>query len=312
MFLRPTTYAQTPIPRPIGECGFEDAIHGGGRGKTDFLGSSDEFSILISGLCEQYTYEAGWEETMDLHLGKGAEDYLPLIEQAVKAWNETIRLPSREPLIEIVDDMPSNFQLSSPFWDDAPQNSRENIGDGESVIYFKPSQEEEDKFWGFARVRWQGFNEMIESDVYINTSDEEEYEQDGKRLALTKLLVNHDDQFGIYAFVNKTYLVILHELGHSVGLKHIPVTGNVMSRDFMPGTIDQWAAPMSMYLVTRPMAFEFSSPWNIPFMDFHEYISRYMTIHPDNDKRNYLMDLFTRFATPGEQEKMALACVYEY
>ena len=310
--------AQTPILRPIGECGFDDALHDRGRGKADRLA---DFAIPFGDLCDQYTYEAGWEETMQLQLGEGAEDYLPLIEQAVKAWNEIIYLPNWKPLIEISDEEPSNYRLPASFWNDRAGHSSRNMGDRENVIYFKPSREgdEAHNFWGMTRLRTRGggvSREMDQADLYINTSDEETFlTEDGGRLALTKLLASHDDdRFGIYAFVDKTYLVILHELGHAVGLKHIAVTGNVMSREFMPGTVDQWAAPMSMYLLTRPMTFGFTSPWYIPFMSRHEVISPYMVVYPypNYKMRHYLLDLFTRFATPGEQEKMALACIYEY
>ena len=41
---------------------------------------------------------------MKLHLGEGADEYRDLIERAIEVWNETVKLPSREPLIEIVDE----------------------------------------------------------------------------------------------------------------------------------------------------------------------------------------------------------------
>ena len=40
-------------------------------------------------LCAQYT-KAGWDRTMKLRLGEGAEEYRSLIELAVKTWNEVL------------------------------------------------------------------------------------------------------------------------------------------------------------------------------------------------------------------------------
>ena len=47
-------------------------------------------------------------------------------------------------------------------------------------------------------------------------------------------------------------------------------------------------------------------------MDLHDHVYPYMEVHPANEKRNYLMDIMTQLARLGEQEKMALACIYEY
>lgn len=299
--------AQTPIPHPVGGCGFAEPPNSISPKEGFRL---EEFAIPQGDLCDQYTYPGGWDETMRLYLGQGAEEYLPLIEQAVEVWNRTIILPEQEPLIEISERHPRNYRLPGSFWENSERDTDKLSRDGESVIYFTPSSEEERNHWGLADVRGRGFGpsaRSLEADVYINTHDEEEY--DGN-LALTELLVSHDENLGIYAFVDKTYAVILHELGHAVGLSHIPVTGNVMSRKLASGIAEQWTAPMALHIFNHTAVGLFSS-WNIPFMDLHDWISPYMELK-GNKQRIYLMDMFTKSLRLGAQEKMALACIYEY
>ena len=136
---------------------------------------------------------------------------------------------------------------------------------------------------------------MAEADIYINTADEEAYKPD--TLALSKLLVDVNDSYGAYAFVNKTYKVILHEIGHAVGLDHIPVSGNVMSRDFGAGGLDQWSAPIAIEL------FRASDPkQDNKFVDPHSRIFPYMIVREENLDLLERVDFFTRHAKLGEQE----------
>ena len=270
-------------------------------------------TIVPGNLCSTYAY-AGWEETMRLHLGEGASEYLGLIEMAVEVWNEVVTPRSGEPLIEIVEYRPENYLLSESFWanTDADINIEGliNLLDGENVIYFKPDTEDESDLWGltwYGRMRSvdSGSRKMAAADIYINTADEEEVAPD--TLALSKLLVDVNDSYGAYAFVNKTYQVILHEIGHAVGLSHIPVSGNVMSRDFGAGGLDQWSAPIALELFKSPSPIQDNK-----FVDPHDLIFPYMRVGEENLDMLDRMDFFTRSAKLGEQEKMVLTCIYEY
>ena len=243
------------------------------------------------------------------HLGEGASEYLDLIERAVEVWNEAVTPRSGEPLIEIVDYPPENYLLSESFWADRDTEGLANVRDGENVIYFKPDHDDESKLWGLA---WSGSRysensssrKMGAADIYINTADEEEFAPDTP--ALTKLLVDVDDSYGAYAFVNKTYEVILHEIGHAVGLGHIPVSGNVMSRDFGAGGLDQWSAPIAIELFNAP------SLRRNRFVDRHSRVFPYMIVREESHDQLDRVDFFTRNAKLGEQEKTALMCIYEY
>ena len=304
-----TATAQIPMHRPIGECSTVDAVEDDGNDNANVAQS--EFVIppdIVIGispgtLCSFYAI-AGWESPLKLHLGEGASEYRELIERAVEVWNETVRLPSREPLIEIIETRPTNYLLQSSFWSNTSEYGLENLEDDESVIYFKPSGEDETSRWGLAWSQWSR-SSMIQADVYINTADEES--RPGRTLILTKKLVDVDSLYGAYALYNKTYSVILHELGHAVGLNHIPVSGNIMSKDFGGGGIDQWSAAMALEL------FSDSFPRQNRFVKRDSQIVRYMSLtNSVHTEALELVEFFTQNAKLGEQEKMALTCIYEY
>ena len=247
--------AQVPVPFPIGECATGDIVEDEtmrtkmGPQRHEFRLPSD-FFFVPGNFCSFYA-KSGWEETMKFQLGEGASEYRDLIERAVEVWNETVNLPSGGPLIEISDERPTTYRLQRSFWPNSDEYGRENLDDDENVIYFTPSGDGESTPWGTTWLQ-RGFHPtyhrpaMLAADVYINTAHEEEFEPDV--LVLTKRLVDVDSSYGAYALVNKTYAVILHEIGHAVGLSHIPVSGNVMSRDFGAGGIDQWADSLRLLL----------------------------------------------------------------
>ena len=304
-----TATAQIPMHRPIGECSTVDATEDDSHENAiDYQRSEFKIPgdvIFVPGtLCSFYSY-VGWEEPMKLHLGEGSDEYRDLIERAIEVWNETVKLPSREPLIEIVDERPENYELPTAFWSNTDEYGHENLEDDESVIYFTPSGEDETNSWGLTWFqRWRSRPSMHEADIYINTRDEEEVGSDV--LMLTKKLVDINRSYGAYALYNKTYAVILHELGHAVGLKHIPVSGNIMSRDFGAGGLDQWAASIALELLD-----DFSPTIN-KFAYRHSEIFPYMSVRQRNEELLEMMDFFTENAKLGEQEKMALTCIYQY
>ena len=305
--------AQTPLSLPIGTCTTGDATegtHNENTGQSKYKIPSGTvtvpgFSVPIPGsLCSEYAI-AGWEEPMKLYLGEGSAPYRDLIEVAVAAWNHAIHIPYRKPVIEIVDTRPAIFHLPSSFWSDVEGYGRANLrNDDESVIYFKPSQEGETSVWGTTWFQWFGTT-MKQADVYINTKDEES-QRPGDLLVLTKKLIDVDDSHGAYALTNKTYSVILHELGHAIGLGHIPVNGNVMSREFGAGGTDQWVAALALELFNDPF------PRRNRFVNRHSMISRYMSISPNFKEPLERVEFFTKNAQVGNQEKTALACIYQY
>ncbi len=307
----PIATAQLPVPFPIRECaavGTTAITEEDNYRKSEFtIPGGVVFTTVPDSLCSVYAY-TGWEETMKLHLGKGSSEYLDLIEMAVKVWNETVTPRSGDPLIEIVERWPENPTLPESFWSDTEEPARSNLEDDESVIYFKTDPEDESKQWGLTWVQWQntGYNrrKMVEADIYINTTDEEEVSPDV--LVLTKPLFDVGDQHGAYAVINKTYAVILHELGHAIGLKHIPVSGNIMSRDFGAGGLDQWSAPLALDLLKT------SNPKRHKFVSLHSSVFPYMLVDKRNEDYLERVDFFTPYAKLGEQEKMALLCIYEY
>ena len=115
-----------------------------------------------------------------------------------------------------------------------------------------------------------------------------------------------DSVYGAYALYNKTYSVILHELGHAIGLGHVPVNGNVMSNDFGGGGIDQWAATLAFDLLND------SSPQRHKFVYPKMDMLPYMFAGSQDIEVLQKVDFFTYNAKLGEQEKMLLSCIYVY
>lgn len=195
--------AQTPIPHSLGECGFDNIFHGGSFEKADVLEPA-EFRVPQGDLCEEYTFDRGWEKTVELRLGEGADEYLEWIELAVKVWNDTVSLSNGDPVIEISYEEPEYFRPTNTLWSAARRGvAPRGVGDGESAIYFKPS-ESSNAYRGITWVRWSG-TRMVEADVYINTWAEEEY---SRNLYKTKLIVDYDDDWGAYGYVNATFEVM--------------------------------------------------------------------------------------------------------
>ncbi len=250
--------------------------------------------------CSEFAY-GGWQKTLRLQLGEGADEYRNLIERAVEVWNEAVPLGDDMPLIEIFSARPVNFAAPANFWGQELAGNTYR-GDGESVVYFTPEGGgREMAFGGIAYLDREGI-EMIEADVYINTYWEEQYSD--STLVLTKKLVDVDSSYGAYALYNRTYDVILHELGHVVGLRHIPINGNVMSVDFGGGGIDQWAAAIALEL------FNSFSPRTNRFVRSHSGTFPTMAIRSRGALA--IAEFFTDNAKLGEQEKTALSCVYSY
>ena len=108
---------------------------------------------------------------------------------------------------------PDHYQLAEDFWANRDQESDSNLGDGQSVIYFKPATESTFAT-GFASARTRD-RRMVEADIYINT---ENREQHGPNVARTHMILYTSESKGVHAFVDSTYLTVIHEIGHALGL----------------------------------------------------------------------------------------------
>ena len=274
-----STAGQMPIPHGPGGCNVSVLQDASEEALEEGDTSGGEFAIPGGDFCSQYTLAgAGWEDTLELYLGSGADHYLPLLKYAVRVWNRALERPGRDPIIRInQDSRPTSYQIPERFWENANANSDPRVYDGESVIYFGASSKRSSR--GYAKIRSLG-NQIEESDIYINTAHEEKY---GDDLAFTQKISGLDEYYGIYAFINATYAVVLHEIGHAIGLAHIPVAGNAMTADFAVGTLDQWAAPLELFMILQMSIKQrhYSSihPSQLRFVDRHSRVFPYMVVY---------------------------------
>ncbi len=302
-----TAAAQVPILREPGKCGgwrvapLDAAAFG--------VPEPRKFSVQDSGFCSQYSH-SGWEKPLRLYLGEGAFDYRPLIESAVSLWNTALRGFSRTDVIQL-DTLiqPRTYTLSEQFWSNPEPEYKANLGDGQSVIYFKGGGDS-NAVYSFAYLRTDRDQRMVESDIYINTTHEDLY---GNNLALTELLFPVDAEHGVYTLVNSTFVTILHELGHAIGLAHVPVSGNIMSYHYMPGVGEAWEVPLALALSAAIHGQTDADPNTVsqlPFVSRHADITPYMVVTEESLLSQ--RDLFTLTTRLGEQDRIALMCVYDF
>ncbi len=308
--------AQTPISHNPDWCGVPDRIDGRSpKTKADDY-HLQEFSVPGSGICSEYTF-GGWEYPMRLQLGEGADDYLPLIELAVKTWNEAVRpwWNYQGPLIKIDHDRPTNFLLPIDFWENRNEGStRENRYDGENVIYFNPDPDPDSRLRGFAtpmHSSYPGTGRLVSADIYINTANEEEWS--GYTLARSKKIIDVSDSQGIYVYLNGTYEVILHELGHAIGLEHVPVVGNIMrTGTFVDGVAAQWTEAMSASHIATAEKYGRVSDFEIKFAEPHSSFLPFAALSNKRHKRLIeLTEFYTGLAKLGVQETILLSCIYK-
>lgn len=266
-------------------------------------------------LCSTYTH-SGWRRTLRLRLGEGAEEYEPLLEFAIEKWNDALEGFNRRPVIEISQLRPTNYSLRDDFWyqrnnDTELDESDSLIHDGESVIYFKGNDPDN---WvsGFAYSRWNS-NEMEEADIYINLTDVEKY---GPFLVRTQEFIAIEGMTA-YIPVLSIYLTILHEIGHALGLNHVPVSGNIMSYNYMPHVQELWKVPGTIRYLDDVV--EYGGPDEALRLGF---FSAFVSTRPELSPRIYFDDpdeikilmlaLFTDAAGLGEQDRMSLLCAYDF
>lgn len=265
--------------------------------------------IKISGgnLCAMYA-PAGWGKTVRLALGQGSSHYMEWIKLAVNLWNGAAAFTQgwKGPLIEIDYERPENYRADRSVFTGDLEAARE-VRDGQNVIYFMPNYSQRTHH-GLA-WRWEdpgSPGQIGESDVFINTWAEETYGRNS--LSITSLLSDWDGIYGMYARIDASFAIILHELGHVVGLNHIPTKGNIMSRDYMPRVVDQWAVVAALYKLTSPEV----EPEDLAFMYPHRYVQPYEALHPQAERARREQKVFTEHARLGGVEKMLLSCLYEY
>lgn len=299
------TLSEAPVLGPPKECGGVKTVDIGFE--DQLLPQPRYFRIGSSGLCSEYT-SYGWEKPMNLHLGEGASEHLPMIRRAVDLWNRALMGFNRDSVIRIeTNERPENYTLDNGFWENGPSSvSRELVDDGQSVIYFKASGPGS-RSAGYAHRRWNpSARTMVEADAYINTYWAEEYGV----TYYTQEVYRMDEDMAVFARVDDLFLTILHEIGHMLGLAHVPVSGNIMSYNYMPRMIEIWAPVIALRDRFSPIEWEDRGMVSDP-SDLNAWYSLDLT----TERGRYLkplIEMYTNTATLGEQDKVALMCVYDF
>ena len=295
--------AAEPVEGPHPECG---GAHISSKAKDGDL--LPRRGVALPGaFCSAYTF-AGWEQPMDLYLGEGSYEHLDAVKAAIAIWNSALEGFRGDFVVRLVEDLsPRNSTLEPGFWDNAAAVSESNVADGQSVIYFKPAgqlvtTEDFEDVRGFARLRPE-HGRMHEADIYINTRLETEH---GSTLAETSLILQSQSGL-IHALVDPLHLVIAHELGHALGLAHVPISGNIMSYNYMPAMQEKWLA-----------AAEFLE-YTFHVLDQTERLQYLVNSEPlppmvrlTTEWEFYLRSVYTKSVGIGEQDRMALMCIYDF
>ena len=136
------------------------------------------FAIQDRGFCSEYTLGAGIENTLQLHLGEGANAYLDQIYDAIQIWRDALfsgasvsEVTSGFPIVIAYGISPRNFTVSEAVWRERETISDRLVQDGQSVIYCTSSGNVDTDSIGFTRVRKSG-NRIVEADIYINVKNE--------------------------------------------------------------------------------------------------------------------------------------------
>lgn len=302
--------AQIPVPGPLPGCG----------GVKKVLALPDvplvpRYQDRVAApsskdLCSVYTH-AGWKDTVRFRLGENASEYKPLVELAIKQWNEALVGFNQKPLIELSPLRPRNYSLHDDFWyryntDSELDESHDLIDDGQSVIYFK-GNDPDNRYSGFAYSRWDSFRHMKEADVYINLTSSEKYAPFRVKV---RALLTHEGET-TYVPVLSIYLTILHEIGHAIGLQHVPVSGNIMSYNYMPHMVEKWKNLSIFEYLSKGDSILRYGLFSYFTNDDPDYRGNWYYEDPSEEMISAAL-LFTATAGLGEQDRMSLLCAYDF
>lgn len=301
-------WCEQPVTEAVEMCGGVEFVNEGSE--PGLFPQPREFRLGSSQLCTEYTF-AGWENPVYFRLGEGAEKYRGVIERAMNLWNEALLGQDKEPILRISRNSPTNFMAPSDALIKGAEGPND-LMDGESVIYFTPRQ---GRVAGIAMVDTEGAGRkkhLAEVDVYINTYL---VNLRGPLLYRTQEVYRSGETRMVFARVDSLFLTVLHELGHAIGLNHIPVSGNIMSYNYMPRMIETWGPVIEMLDRFSPEKLSHAgmvSPSKLGSLIYYQAAQGNQKQKDRSKVLEGLVGMFTNTARLGSEDKTALLCVYSF
>ena len=215
--------------------------------------------------CEAYTMGVAWQRPVQLHVAHNTLSWqYELLKKATKLWNDLFHT---HPIVlaGVVDAEP-------PTADSIKQG--ETYDDNQSVVYFLPPHESYKAFeWGGLTRTLSVGHSIIQVDIFIRN----EVASQPRAMQL---------------------LLLLHELGHALGLEHVAIAGSVMSYNDIQN-IKQIIRPVYAVLrLTDSRWPAFNSVTDAQWLEFLWDTS--------------VQDLWLDLIAPQAQDKILLMCLYDF